>query len=130
MAKKKITPPQQAQAFNSDRLPTPEQINETLELIKPTAYQTAQADQQATTGKKTFTRIDPKNVKKPDDGRTIKGRVKFTTMLHPGLRAQLNAVALSQQVSVADVLDTIIREYFDLTPEQVAKMTPPASRKK
>ena len=78
----------------------------------------------------TFARIDPKSVKKPDDGRTIKGRVKFTTMLHPGLRAQLNAVALSQQVSVADVLDTIIREYFDLTPEQVAKMTPPAIRKK
>ena len=129
MAKKKITPPQQAQAFNSDRLPTLEQINETLDLIKPTAYQTAPADT-GSTGKKTFTRIDPKSVKKPDDGRTIKGRVKFTTMLHPGLRAQLNAVALSQQVSVADVLDTIIREYFDLTPEQVAKMTPPAIRKK
>ena len=129
MAKKKITPPQQAQAFNSDRLPTPEQINETLELIKPPAYQPAPAAT-SQAGKKTFARIDPKSVKKPDDGRTIKGRVKFTTMLHPGLRAQLNAVALSQQVSVADVLDTIIREYFDLTPEQVAKMTPPAARKK
>jgi hypothetical protein len=129
MAKKKITPPQQAQAFTSDRLPTLEQINETLELIKPTGYQTApEATSQA--GKKTFKRIDPKNVKKPEDGRTIKGRVKFTTMLHPGLRAQLTAVAMTQQVSVADVLDTIIREYFDLTPDQVAKMTPPVNSQK
>lgn len=129
MAKKKITPIQQSQALNSDRPTTSEQINETLELIKPAAYQTTPAPT-STVGKKTFARIDPKSVKKPDNGRTIKGRVKFTTMLHPGLRVQLNAVALAQQLSVADVLDTIIREYFDLTPDDVAKMTPPANRKK
>lgn len=64
---------------------------------------------------KTFSSQDtepPSEEQDPD--KTIKGRKKFTTMLHPGLRDKLDNVAKNNQMSIADVLEIVVKEYFGL----------------
>ena len=64
---------------------------------------------------KTFSSDDIKPPsKKQDPDKTIKGRKKFTTMLHPDLRDKLSNVARNNQMSIADALEIIIKEYFGL----------------
>lgn len=43
-----------------------------------------------------------------------KGRAPFTTMIRPELRDTLDAVAYNNRETVADVLETIVCEYFDI----------------
>lgn len=43
-----------------------------------------------------------------------KGRTPFTTMIRPDLRDTLDAVAYKNRQTVADVLETVLCEYFDL----------------
>lgn len=64
---------------------------------------------------KTFSSQDIKPPSKEQDpDKTIKGRKKFTTMLHPDLRDKLSNVAKNNQMSIADALEIIIKEYFGL----------------
>ena len=69
--------------------------------------------------------ISPMDVKKvlpieeessPQYGRPIKrkaiGRVKFTTMLNKDLRNQLKHIATDKEISLADLLEEIIRDYL------------------
>ena len=64
---------------------------------------------------KTFSRED---IQAPADpvtpGLTAKNRAKFTTMLSPTLREKLDNVAKRNKMSIADVLEIIVKEYFDL----------------
>ena len=75
-------------------------------------------DQEASkaTGKgksKSFTVEDTKPPKnKPKSGLTAKNRAKFTTMLRPDLKAKLDHVAKRNALSIADVLEVVIEEYF------------------
>ncbi len=63
---------------------------------------------------KSFTLADTQPVKERKPGLTAKDRAKFTTMLKPELRAMLQAVADNRAISIADVLETILIEYFGL----------------
>jgi hypothetical protein len=85
-------------------LPTPQQTQQTIQAIV------------AKSGKKTFTIHDAAEPPAREPGLTGKGRAKFTTMLKPELRQQLERIAQNRQISVADVLETIITEYLDLPP--------------
>jgi len=64
--------------------------------------------------KPSFTLADAKPPKEREPGLTAKGRAKFTTMLRRDLREKLQAIADNNAISVADVLETVIEEYFDL----------------
>lgn len=68
----------------------------------------------SSTSKKSFTLEDTTPAPTPEPGLTKKGRVKFTTMLKPELRDKLQNIADNNALSVADVLETIIEEYFNL----------------
>ena len=130
MAKKAFKPIKTVAAgWTETGLPTPEQVEQTAQQISAATTATQEPEQttspqaeRATRAKKTFKRIDPKNVKKPEDGRTIKGRVKFTTMLHPSLRSILLAVSIEQRRTVADVLEVCLMEYFDVTQKELDKL--------
>lgn len=63
---------------------------------------------------KSFSLEDTKPPKKREPGLTAKGRVKLTTMIKPDLRDMLQAVADNNAISLADVLETILLEYFDI----------------
>lgn len=64
---------------------------------------------------KTFSIDDLKQKDIERDPRiTSEGRKKFTTMLHPDLRGKLNNVAKNNQMSIADVLEIIVKEYFGI----------------
>lgn len=63
---------------------------------------------------KTFSLADTTPPKKREPGLTAKGRVKLTTMIKPELRDMLQAVADNNAISLADVLETILLEYFDM----------------
>lgn len=70
--------------------------------------------------------ISPKEVKDvlpvkeeenaPQYGRPIKkkaiGKVKFTTMLNKDLRNQLKHIATDREISLADLLEEIIKDYL------------------
>lgn len=43
-----------------------------------------------------------------------RNRAKFTTMLRPDLRERLQNVADRHAISIADVLESIIEEYFEI----------------
>lgn len=45
---------------------------------------------------------------------TKKRRAKFTTMLKPELRDKLQNVADNNAISIADVIETIVEEYFGI----------------
>lgn len=66
------------------------------------------------TSGKSFSLADTKAGKERKPGLTAKDRAKFTTMLKPELRAMLQAVADNRAISLADVLETILTEYFEL----------------
>lgn len=64
---------------------------------------------------KTFSVEDtkpPRRKHKP--GLTQKNRAKFTTMLRPDLKQKLDHVAKRNTMSIADVLEVVIEEYFEL----------------
>lgn len=64
---------------------------------------------------KTFGRHDIQTpTDPPTPGLTAKNRAKFTTMLSPDLREKLDNVAKRNKMSIADVLEIIVKEYFDL----------------
>ena len=63
---------------------------------------------------KTFSLADAEPPKKREPGLTSKGRLKITTMITPELRAMLQNVADNNAISLADVLETILLEYFDM----------------
>lgn len=63
----------------------------------------------------TFNLEDARKKKTPRrEGVTAQGRVKYTTMLKPSLKEILQKVAKNNGMSSADVLETIILEYFGL----------------
>jgi hypothetical protein len=100
---KQANRPKVVAGFDLDTgLPTPEKAQQTIQATV------------ATPGKKSFTLNDATEPPKPEPGRTAKGRVKFTTMLKPELRNHLEAIAQNRQISVADVLETIVTEYLEL----------------
>lgn len=64
---------------------------------------------------KSFTPEDTKPPKRtPKPGLTQKNRAKFTTMLRPDLKQKLDHVAKRNTMSIADVLEVVIEEYFEL----------------
>ena len=63
---------------------------------------------------KTFSLADAEPPKKREPGLTSKGRAKVTTMIKPELRAMLQAVADNNSMSLADVLEIVLVEYFGL----------------
>ena len=63
---------------------------------------------------KSFSLADTKPPKERTPGLTAKGRVKLTTMIKPSLRDMIQAVADNNAISLADVLETILLEYFDI----------------
>ncbi len=71
------------------------------------------------TGQATSKRFSIEDTKPPEEepepGLTKKNRAKFTTMLRPDLRERLQNVADRHAISIADVLESIIEDYFDLT---------------
>jgi hypothetical protein len=91
-------------------------LGDELNEINEKAAAVTGADKGKGKGKiKTFSSddIEPP-AKKQEPDRTIKGRKKFTTMLHPDLKTKLGNVAKNNQMSIADVLEIIVKEYFDL----------------
>lgn len=86
-----------------------------VETGLPTPQQ-AQRATQATVAKvkKSFTLQDATEPPNREPGLTAKGRAKFTTMLKPELRQRLERIAQNRQISVADVVETIILEYLDI----------------
>ena len=65
---------------------------------------------------KTFNLDDTQPVKqtKRQTGITAKGRAKFTTMLRTDLREKLDNTAKRNHMSIADVLEQVITEYFGI----------------
>lgn len=64
---------------------------------------------------KTFSVEDTKPPRhKPKPGLTQKNRAKFTTMLRPDLKQKLDHVGRRNGMSIADVLEIVIEEYFEL----------------
>ena len=64
---------------------------------------------------KTFSVEDTKPPRhKPKPGLTQKNRAKFTTMLRPDLKQKLDHVGKRNGMSIADVLEIVIEEYFEL----------------
>lgn len=51
-------------------------------------------------------------------GVTAQGRVKFTTMIKPELKEFLGRIAKNNGLSIADVLETVVYEYFDLPKDK------------
>jgi hypothetical protein len=103
---KKISRSKITAGFNLDGLPTLETVDANVKAITP----------QATTGSgKTFS-LEETTTPPPDrtPGLTAKGRVKFTTMIKPELRQRLETLAAKNHISTADVLETVILEYFNL----------------
>lgn len=84
-------------------LPDPATVDQTIDQIST-----------GTAKKKTFTaadRRDPGKTKR-QPGMTAKGRAKFTTMLKPELRRELERIAQNRTISVADVIEQILNDYF------------------
>lgn len=93
------------EGFTQSGLPTPATVDTTVEKIatvKPTP---------AT--KSAITADDLRTPVERAPGLTNKGRLKFTTMLKPDLRQQLEIIAQNRTTSVADVLEIIVTEYLD-----------------
>ncbi len=63
---------------------------------------------------KSFSLADTTPPKERTPGLTAKGRVKLTTMIKPELRDMIQAIANNNAISLADVLETILLEYFDM----------------
>jgi len=103
---KKMSRPKIAAGFNLEGLPTPETVEANVKAITPQAI--------GSSGK-TFS-LEDTTTPPPDrtPGLTAKGRVKFTTMIKPELRQRLETLAAKNHISTADVLETIIMEYFNL----------------
>jgi len=58
---------------------------------------------------------DTKNfTSKYKPGMTRKGRVKFTTMLKPEYKKLLQVISVNKGLSVADVLEGIVEDYFNI----------------
>jgi len=70
------------------------------------------------TGKDTSKRFSIEDTrpqrKQRQPGLTAKNRAKFTTMLKPDLKEKLQNVADRNHMSIADVLEVIITDYFGL----------------
>ena len=77
-------------------LPTKKEIDEVLEILEQ-----SQREEEVS----------------PQYGRPIKkraiGRVKFTTMLNKDLRNQLKHISTDKEISLADLLEEIIRDYLN-----------------
>lgn len=104
MSKKPLRPRNTVAGFTDSGLPTRDQVDHVAEQITPTTTPTAKAA------------ITAADLRPPADrapGLTQKGRVKFTTMLKPDLRLQLETIAQNRTSSVADILEIIIAEYLD-----------------
>ena len=50
---------------------------------------------------------------------TAKGRVKFTTMLHPGMRSILASTAMNERQTISDALEYCLMQYFSVTPKDL-----------
>lgn len=105
MSKKKGLRPKitQAEGYTESGLPTPDQVDQVAEKITAYAH---------TPIKKSISAADLRTPPERAPGQTNKGRVKFTTMLRPDLRAQLETIAQNKAVSLADVLEIIVTEYL------------------
>lgn len=106
MAKKAIRPTVVQAGFTDTGLPTPETVERAVSVIAP---QVKPVRSKAAT----ITADDLRTPAARQPGQTNKGRVKFTTMLKPELRLQLENIATNRACSVADVLEIIVTEYLD-----------------
>jgi len=105
MSKKAPPRPKVAkEGFTDTGLPTPNQVDQAVEQIATT---------KSTPGRKSITAEDLRTPPEQAPGLTNKGRVKFTTMLRPDLRAQLETIAQNKAISLADVLEIMITDYLD-----------------
>lgn len=101
MSKKTIRP---LKGYTTSGLPTPDTVDQSIEQIAPPAKQS--------TGKKAITAEDLRAPADRAPGLTNKGRARFTTMLRPDLRAQLETIAANRACSLADVIETILVDYL------------------
>jgi hypothetical protein len=109
MSKKTPLRPKVAKVgFTDSGLPTPSTVDQQVEHITTTRSPATRA-----TGKPAITADDLRTPTERAPGLTNKGRVKFTTMLKPELRQQLETIAQNRATSVADVLEIIVTEYLD-----------------
>jgi len=114
MSKKTPLRPKVAKVgFTDSGLPTPSTVDQQVEQITTTRSPATRA-----TGKTSITADDLRTPEKRSPGRTNKGRVKFTTMLKPELRQQLETIAQNRAISAADVLEIIVTEYLDALREK------------
>jgi len=104
MSKKKALRPKIAKGYTDSGLPTPDQVDQVVEEIAPTRHRPT---------KQAISADDLRTPAEQPPGLTNKGRVKFTTMLRPDLRAQLETIAQNKAISLADVLEIMITEYLD-----------------
>jgi dTDP-4-dehydrorhamnose reductase len=87
--------------FNKEEekpLPTKEDLDEVLDILKTATKKEEEVSTQY--------------------GRPIKkkaiGRVKFTTMLNKDLRNKLKHISTDKEISLADLLEEIIRDYLEV----------------
>ena len=105
MSKKTPLRPKVAKTgFTDSGLPTPATVDQTVERI---------TTRKQSNEKTAITADDLRTPAERTPGLTNKGRVKFTTMLKPDLRQQLETIAQNRATSVADVLEIIVTEYLD-----------------
>jgi hypothetical protein len=124
MAKKAFKPIKTVAAgWTETGLPTPEQVEQTAQQISTAPPPKQEPDKREPRQKKTLKKIDPAKVPTAK-GRPSKDRVKFTCMLNPGLRNQLNAVAIREARSISDIIELALVEYFELSRADLDKMKP------
>lgn len=63
---------------------------------------------------KTFSLADTREPEPTDPKLNRKGRVKFTTTIKPELRELLQKAADNNAINISDVLETVIKEYFEI----------------
>ncbi len=63
---------------------------------------------------KTFSLADTREPEQSDPSLNRKGRTKFTTTIKPELRDLLQKAADNNAINISDVLEIIIKEYFEL----------------
>lgn len=89
------------EGFDQDTgLPTPEGAVKTV------------ADVTGQPIKKPFSAADLKATRKPRSPQTAEGRVKFTTMLRPDLRDQLDTLAAARGITIAAALEIILEDFL------------------
>jgi hypothetical protein len=69
-----------------------------------------------------FSLTDAKAIKE-EQQLTNKGRKKFTTMIRPELKELLLRIAKNKGLTIPDVVEGVLLDYFNMTEEELSKFT-------